>query len=293
MVAPQARGLFRRAIVQSAGWALQGAPAKADQEGLALALQSALLGDGGGIEALRALPAATVFEAAQEVYAGHFFDPVIDGESLLEPVVDSVLAGRFTPVDLLIGSNADEWRMYLAEDADLDDWVSEGLPPDARPAAEPLLAETPDPRRALDRAVTARQMVCPSLALAEAVARGGGRSWVYYFTRQRPGEKAADMGAYHGAELPYLFDSHDAWLPTAPADRVLTRKLMGYWARFARTGDPNPAPGAVGSAGTVPLWPAYRGGGADVLRLDMDLRPVHHPDWPLCAVLGVGATEGP
>lgn len=298
LVSPLAEGLFRRAAVQSAGWALQGAPRKADQEALGLELQAEILAGTGserladtrsapfgeaGLEAMRRLPAATVFEAAQRVYGDHFFDPVIDGRSVLEPVADSVAAGRFSPVDLLIGSNADEWRMYLAEDASLEDWASEDLPPAARPDVARRLGGENDPRRALDRAVTAHQMLCPSLALADAIRQHDGRSWVYWFTRQRPGARGAELGAYHGAELPYLFDTHDPWLPTDSADRALTEHLMGYWVRFVQNGDPN----TQQEGASAPRWPPYEGSGR-VLRLDTGLRPVHHPDWPLCAALGVG-----
>ncbi len=285
LVAPPARGLFQRAIVQSAGWALQGAPRKADQEALALELQATLTGSDGNLHQLQAQPARAVLEAAGRVYADHFFDPVIDGESLLEPVADSLAAGRFTRADLLIGSNADEWRMYLSPDADLDDWSSEGLPPGLRTDAEPLLAGEENPRRALDRAITAHQMVCPSLTLADFVRQRDRASWVYWFTRQRPGQHAAGLGAYHGAELPYLFDTHDAWLPTAPGDRALTRQMMSYWANFTRTGNPNGA--------DLPAWPAYPGGGRDVMRLETRPKAVAHPEWPLCAVLGVPVAASP
>jgi para-nitrobenzyl esterase len=290
LVMPQARGRFQRAIVQSAGWALQDTAPKPAQEARALELERVLLGATGDLDALRAVPAAELFAAAGDVYKDHFFDPVIDGQTILEPVGTSVSAGRMALVDLLIGSNADEWKMYLAEDATLGDWVEEGLPEARREAAEPLLRGHEDPRQALDRAVTAHQMVCPSLALADAVQRRGGRSWAYWFTRVRPGELAAEMGAYHGAELPYLFDTHDDWLPTAAEDRSLTSTMMSYWTTFAATGDPNPeAPNGAG----IPSWPAYAGGGANVQRLDTAIGAVHHPEWPLCALLGVKAQHGP
>lgn len=282
-VSPLARGLFRRASVQSAGWALQETPDKRAHEPLARALEARL-----GIAApatrsslaqLRAVPADALFDAARVVFEGHGFDPVVDGHSITEPAIATVNAGRLPPIDLVIGSNADEWRMYLPQDADLGDWSQQGLPEAAAGPSGALLADARSPRHALDRAVTAWNMVCPSLHFAQAVESAGGRSYVYWFTRQRDGAMAATMGAYHGAELPYLFDTHDAWLPTSEVDRALTRTLMTYWARFARSGNPN-------GSGQVD-WPRYRASGDPVLRLDRSIETLTHPERALCAALGV------
>jgi carboxylesterase type B len=35
------------------------------------------------------------------------------------------------------------------------------------------------------------------------------------------------FGAYHGAELPYVFDTHDAWIPTG---YVLIARLPMLWS---------------------------------------------------------------
>ena len=40
------------------------------------------------------------------------------------------------------------------------------------------------------------------------------------------------IGAYHGAELPYVFDTHDAWLPTNDVDLRITEALVNYWLGF-------------------------------------------------------------
>ena len=56
------------------------------------------------------------------------------------------------------------------------------------------------------------------------------------------------------------------------------------------TGDPNPA--RIEDA-DMAAWPAYTGDGENVLRLDTVTGPVHHPEWPLCAVLGVAEQRSP
>ncbi|MEE4173509.1 MAG: carboxylesterase family protein [Xanthomonadales bacterium] len=290
MALPAARDLFQRAVVQSAGWALRETPLKADQDPAGLALQEAVLGAGSTLRALRAADTDAVFAAARSTHASRGYDPVVDGVSLSESVFQSVNGGRLAPVDLLIGSNRDEWLMYLPEAPTLADLTDQGLPEAARAPATRLLEDGERMARTLDRVVTAWQMVCPSLHLAAAVARQGNDSWVYWFTRQREGDMAATLGAYHGAELPYVFDTHDAWLPTDADDRRLTARINAYWTAFARTGDPNP--GAQTGIRTPP-WPAYRGDGDDVQRLDTVIEPVHHPEWPLCADLGVRAMGPP
>lgn len=284
MVSPLAQGLFQRAAVQSAGWSLQDMPQKTEHDALGLALQHAVVGEAGGLEALRQAPAPKVFAAIRRIYASHGFDPVIDGHSLLEAPVTSLNRGAFSPADLLTGSNLDEWKMYLDADADLGEWSAQGLPADAQSAAMEHLVTEGDERRALDRAVTAWNMVCPSLHLAEAVASAGGQSWVYWFTRVRPGHKASEMGAYHGAELPYVFDTHDDWLPTDDTDRTLTRATVRYWTNFARTGDPNePRDGRE----QFLSWPPYRQSGDPVLQLDVPSQSLPHPERLLCQTLGV------
>ncbi|MEM1413055.1 MAG: carboxylesterase family protein [Pseudomonadota bacterium] len=292
IASPLAQGLFQRAAVQSAGWALQETPRKADLDTLGLALEAEVVGAGAGLQALRAAPASAVFKAAQAIHGESGYEPAIDGHSLLKPPIKAVNQGRFSTIDLLIGSNRDEWKMYLQADATLDEWTEQGLPPAARTATERLLAEEPDRLRALDRAVTAWNMVCPSLHLAEAVERSGGRSWVYWFTRVRPGELAGQMGAYHGAELPYVFDTHDDWLPTDTTDRALTREIVTYWTRFARTGDPNSA--GDGAQTQTPLaWPRFTALEDPVLQLDQPLGTLPHPERALCATLGVEGQKNP
>ena len=47
------------------------------------------------------------------------------------------------------------------------------------------------------------------------------------------------MGAYHGAELPYIFNTHDDWLPTSDIDIFITNKIQDFWINFIKTVNPN------------------------------------------------------
>ena len=275
MASPLAKGLFQRAIHQSGGWAMRGIRGKGDNAALGTKLAHTILGkDGATLAALRDAPAEKVLAAAYEVYQDHFFDPVVDGHSITRSVPDAAADGQLAKVDLMIGSNANEARMYLDKAQSVDDWISEN-------SSDTKIKELLDPSASrieqLDQLSTAYSYACPSHQLATVNADNGGRSWVYYFSRVREGQLAAEMGAYHGAELPYVFNTHDDWLPTNNDDHKTTETVMNYWAQFVRTGDPN-------SAG-MPAWPAYQQHGDLVQNLNTTVKSERHISQALCQYL--------
>lgn len=269
---------FRRLVLQSIGGDLAGRQSLADERrlGVRLATELGLPVDVSADE-LRAAPAEAILAAARALPQGHYFDAVIDGRTLLRQPLDALGELDLSGIELLAGTNRDEWLMYVDADAsarELQAWVGEAAPRHR----EALLAAVAgdDPRRALDRLRTARRMLCPSRFLARRVNAAGGSAWLYWFTRQRPGPGGAALGAYHGAELPYVFDRHDEWLPTGGPDLALTAAIGDYWGRFARTGAP---------AGDQ-AWPRFTRQQPAVMELGGRIGLTAAVDEELCALLG-------
>ena len=73
-------------------------------------------------------------------------------------------------------------------------------------------------------------------------------SWLYQFNRLPLSEKQT-LGAFHAAEISFVFDSHSPFLERTAADDELTIAMGRYWTNFAKTGNPNGA--------GLPDWPQY------------------------------------
>ena len=56
------------------------------------------------------------------------------------------------------------------------------------------------------------------------------------------------LGAYHGSEVQYLFDT-GFFFEFTPAQQQLSQAMVSYWTNFAATGDPN--------GGSLPTWSPY------------------------------------
>jgi para-nitrobenzyl esterase len=66
----------------------------------------------------------------------------------------------------------------------------------------------------------------------------GFPSYVYYFARDMKGD---DAGAFHSAELWYVFGTLDrCWRPKDEHDYELSRNMVAAWTNFCKTGNPNP-----------------------------------------------------
>ena len=172
--------------------------------------------------------------------------------------------------------------MYLDSetmDADLQAWKTD-FPRAASFIDE--LVQTTGPAATLDRLETATQMRCPGQALADAVAAQGKSVYVYQFNRAREGADEAGLGSYHGAEIAYVFDTHDSWLPTDEIDADITTVMSKAWTQFATTGVP--------TSGASEIWPDYATTG-QVLQIDETIETAYPRDNNLCNLLSLAGPE--
>jgi len=190
---------------------------------------------------------------------------------------DLYMSGNIQDVDLIIGANNDEWSLYFDANVDIESWLNEEVSSKQKIDLTELLIDIEDPIRKMDLLITAKNFVCPSLLMASSIDKKGNNAWVYQFNRVREGEKAKKYGAYHGAELPYVFDTHDAWLPTNDDDLELTKAIQSYWLSFAKNGDPNNQNGA--------LWEKYDEVNSYTQILDSKITGDTHPSKKICDIL--------
>lgn len=281
-------GLLHRGIGQStAGFGLNRMSTLAEEEGRALGLAATLgLPPENSLTAMRKVPADELFAAYDEKFADYYHAPAIDDQLFVEPTWASIHEDGLRGREMIIGSNDHEWYASTAANTTWDDVegidtkLIQGLD---RDDGVNIVRSEVDPRRALDRLRTASWMLCPSQHVAATVNEVGGKAWMYHFTRILPGPAGESLGAYHGIEYPYVFDTHDAYMPTTDIDHALGAAMRKYWVSFAKTGDPN-------NAGTTD-WPRFEAPDMLVQELGDTVLSVPAPEQQLCALFEAGLAE--
>ncbi len=272
VASPLATGLFRRVILESGPPFGLGTPHTLQQaEAVGTAIGKAAPGHSlSTLENLRSLPATQVTVLSDQIVKTQFkgFDPfsaTVDGWLLPQAPSKAFGSGSIQKVDVLIGLNGRElsaFRVGAAMAAKQSPPQKGGTAGDAAKkladTARPLYSGWTDAAvgmylaemlihrdEAIDRASNDMLMACPIGAIAALASNAGQKVYVYKFDRSIPGKGEADLGAFHGLEIPYVFNTFEdrawRWLPFTEVDHKLSNVIEVYWTNFAKTGDPNAA----------------------------------------------------
>jgi len=268
LVSPMSRGLFQRAIVQSAG--TPGARARvipasdlATAEKIATDWSRAVGVTAEGeaaLKQLRALPAEKLLEGVSGVATGKALSAgatppgmamsIVDGRFLPEPPETALAAGRQTVVPVMVGAND---RDLPVGSAGTKYELFGVFGPDgdrARQLYDPLGNQTLDELR--QQIFSDRAMVEPARHLANEMARAGQTVWLYRFAYVAESQRGQSMGAQHGYEIPFALNVPAALVgpgKVTATDRATADLVSAYWVSFGLTTDPN--------GGGRPVWPTH------------------------------------
>ncbi|MFL5483738.1 MAG: carboxylesterase/lipase family protein [Gemmatimonadaceae bacterium] len=99
-------------------------------------------------------------------------------------------------------------------------------------------------------------MAAPSRAFARLVTSHNVPAYLYIFSRVGADSVNQKRGAYHSAEITFVFGRPTPLQPSAGTtsyDATVADAMSDYWVAFASSANPNAAP----ARGKWPMWPKY------------------------------------
>ncbi len=254
LISPPARGLFARAVVRS-GVPMAAGVETADKRGVEVAEK--ILGRRGDPPSedtaalLRAAPARELLGCYERLGFGMIGFPNIfpDGHVIPEEGYDALRTGEFAGVDMIVGGNTDEVRLFLGWDG--------------------LWRRNPDVYRALTRYGSDLWRAAGVDGVADLITAHPSETgvYVYEFGWGSPDEEGASplpgrwgdrLGAAHSMEIPFFHGvgersflrSFAFTRGNRPGREALTDAIISYLRGFVSSGTPSSPPG-------LPQWPRW------------------------------------
>ena len=287
VVSPSSAGLFARAITES-GPCSSALPTKSEAEaegaGIAAALGCSQSSSAAVVSCLRALTVPQILAVQSAITSQNSigsltaFFPNVDGVLIPREPVISLLLGKFNHVPLLMGTNHDEGRLFIAIDFDLNPLAGplsaaeyptavaaiaaaavaeggSGNPQLTEKITGEILKEYPlghysSPDLALSAVFTDSAFSCPSNLALELTSFQVPTFGYEFNDEQAPiaflPPVTFPYGATHTDELQFLFPFGSN---LTAGEQKLATTMKEYWTTFAANGDPNLA--------SRPFWPPF------------------------------------
>jgi para-nitrobenzyl esterase len=261
MTSPPARGLFHKAIAQSAYMIStpelkQARFGESPAEDIGARIVTAT--GAKDMASLRALEPEKLMEVAARL--GYFPLGTIDGRVLPRQLVDVFDRGEQAPVPIIAGFNSGEIRSlrFLAPPVPKNGKAYQlAIRERYGDLADEFLRLYPSAKLEESILATTRDALYGWTAerLVRKQTERGQAGFLYLFDHGYPAAEKAQLHAFHASELPYVFGTAartpPLW-PKVPLTRVeteLSDAMLDYWTNFIRSAEPS----ASGHA----RWPAY------------------------------------
>lgn len=268
---PAAEGLFQHAIAQSGSTLPYKTAIESSDK-----LMSKLGIEAGDIDALREVPVEKIIKVQNKMGSwtnlAKFlpFFPRIDGDTLPKHPLEMLRDGSAKNVDLMIGTNQEEWKLFSAMAPDMikdDDKLynminamMNFLGQDENMALDLVNIykarkdlQSKPPSEVMDAIGTDFLFRIPATRVAEAHHTHQPNTYNYLFTWKSPLLNGR-LGSCHAIELPFVFGTYDLpkidmFVGKGTGVETLSQKMMDTWIAFARTGNPYHE--------GIPEWPPY------------------------------------
>jgi para-nitrobenzyl esterase len=275
LASPLAHGLFSKAIMES-GFCTAITLAEREAFGVDFATSIGCTDPATAAACLRAAPLSKMTVAFDGTLPSGI-DPLaaqraipagnIDGWLLTQPPL-AAMQGEHNHVPLIIGSNANENALFLITKTVLSCSAYQTEVSTSYPAhKDQILALYPcnalNPKQALIDLSTDMFFTCSARRAARAMTAGQSepvRRYVFTYAN-------STLGAYHTAEIPFVFGTYKGLLPN-PTEDALSTAIQTYWMGLATGGDPN--------AGSAVAWPAYLTAQDNALELGTNIHAIDH-----------------
>lgn len=256
MLAPQARGLYHKAIAESGFGRLAAMPLhttdgsrSVEEIGNRFAEKNGIKGaDKAAAVALRALSWEQITKEVGGVGSPDATLPMADGKMITGSAYAGFAKGDQARVPYLVGGNSDEAsltrrglnpQMLLAGVKDRRDQFLAAFDP----------SNSGDASRVIARFITDQSISEPDRALARMHAKLGQPTYVYHFSYVPVSMREQSFGLAHGGEIQYVFNTPRQGAKFDDEGAAISKAANNYWVAFAKTSNP-------GSAGG-PAWPKF------------------------------------
>lgn len=289
MTIPKAKGLFHRVIAQS-GRALPQGYKLSERKRVTEWIFDELNLNSGDLDKFRSLPAEEIINASVKVTQiarsngiYNVYGPYIDGKTLPEHPLKAIIKGFASGIELIIGSNLEEWKLFNLLNPNFKETDASTLPKLLKRALQnageddnkvDIVIETYKKSREENRLATKPQDIIdafltdyifriPAIKFAEAQSKYQKNTYMYLFSW------GSKFGSMHGLDIPFVFNTFSNQrglfnLKKSEETEILSTSMMDAWASFARTGNP--------SHKNIPEWSQYEIKRRATLVFDKEIR---------------------
>jgi para-nitrobenzyl esterase len=277
---PGAKGLFHKAIIQSgAGLKVMTREDAADVVGKFLAGLGVAPSEAS--TKLATLPAADILAAAKNMGANKF-RPSIDDKTLTRHPFDPDAPEQAAAIPLMIGFTKDEQTLYnvgnpdwpKTTDKQVHDAAERVFPKKGKVLVDAFRKQFPDytPPYLLMQVLGTVNSLRSHHTLASRKAAQPAPVYAYVFAHDLPPDNFV-LKAPHTSEIPYIMDNvkeAPLFAGATDADFAMGKLMSAVWVNFARTGDPNGAPG-------LPQWPKFNANDRPTMFFSNEPKAVANP----------------